>query len=117
MEGGVWGERDRRARGGGQGGEGRGAGGEISYQEQLAPSPDFWRVYKVSTGFANMQRDGVILVSFVNKFGVGVGLGGVGTCTNVAGAPFLDQICIFAVFYKSWADMQRLPEMILLARR
>ena len=29
----------------------------------------------MSTGFAKMQRDGVILVSFVNKFGVGVGLG------------------------------------------
>ena len=33
------------------------------------------------------------------------------------GAPFLDRICIFTVFYKSWADMQRLSEMILLARR
>ena len=86
MEGGVWGERDRRTRGGGHGGEGSGAGVEISYQERLAPSPHFWRVYKVSTGFANMQRDGVILVSFVNKFGVGVGLGGVGWGRGGGGA-------------------------------
>ena len=50
----------------------------ISYQERLAPSPHFWRVYKVSIGFANMQREGVILVSFVNKFEVGAGWGWVG---------------------------------------
>ena len=60
---------------------GKEAGREGSYQERLAPPPHFWRVYKVFTGFSNMQRDGVILVSFVNKFGVGwgwVGWGGVG---------------------------------------
>ena len=48
-----------------------GRGWNISHREQLPLPPHFWPVYKVALDFANMQREGAILASFVKFLGSG----------------------------------------------